>query len=331
MMLADSRKFVGRSFGLSVSVPSPDDPNWPRYYGEPATVIKQFVFAEGSNLLFEGGRLILGHRWDNPSGGWDEEGILGHLLARSREFQSFRPPAPDPASGKIQPALLNLLAWPDAPPPPDLNGVGRLIEDGILSIQQILPAGIDPALLAGVQAAPPSPFHAYARIRALTTMRQRLVDETDFRICIGGSVGKPGRRLPGVVEDALLTCAAGKPLYVSDAFGGASKALAECLLQRRVKFGEEETFYTAPASVDLMLAHAAEHPWASGIEGPSTRGGWNAFDWFQSQLLTDIAARAGLTQDQYCQILAAKDVESAMGWIHVGLRNLVSRKTEPVT
>lgn len=321
-MLADSRKFVGRSFGLSISAPPSDDPNWPRYYGDPASVVEQFVFTEGSNFLFEGGRLILGHRWADESGRWNEQGILNHLINKSREFQCFRPATPDPETGEIHPSVVNLLAWPDGPPSPDLQEASRLIAEGILSIEQILPTGIDPALLAGYQSGDPSPLHRYAYIRSLTAMRQRLVAETDFRIFIGGSFGKPERRLPGIIEEALITCAAGKPLYVSDAFGGASKALAECLLQRRVKFGEEETFHTPPATTALMNANSKDHPWSSEIEGPSTRNGWNAFTWFQSQPLQDIANRAGLTQDQYCQVLAAKDVESAMGWILVGIRNL---------
>ncbi len=322
MTLTDSRKFLGCSFGLSISAPPAADPGWPGYYGEPAAVINQFVFTEGMNFLFEGGRLVLGHRWHDGSGKWDDRGVLNYLVEKSRDFRSFRPPTPAPDTGEIPPAILNFLAWPDAPPTAAVPEAQRLIAEGILSIEQILPSGFDPALLA----APPPPLQQYARIRALTDMRQRLVAETDFRICIGGAFEKPERRLPGIVEEALLTCAAGKPLYISDAFGGASKALAECLLQRRVKSGEEETFYTPPATADLMLAHANDLPWSSEIEGPSTREGWNAFTWFQSQSLEQIATRAGLTLDQYCQVLAAKDVECAMGWILAGIRNLSAKK-----
>ena len=322
MTLTDSRKFLGCSFGLSISAPPAADPSWPGYYGEPAAVIDQFVFTEGMNFLFEGGRLVLGHRWHDGSGNWDDRGVLNYLVEKSRDFRSFRPATPAPDTGEIPAAILNFLAWPDAPPTAAVPEAQRLVAEGILSIQQILPPAIAPALLAN----PPPPLQQYARIRALTAMRQRLVAETDFRICIGGAFGKNERRLPGIIEEALLTCAAGKPLYVSDAFGGASKALAECLLQRRVKFGEEETFYTPPETASLMAAHAQNHPWPSDLEGPSTREGWNAFTWFQSQPLEDIATRAGLTLEQYCQVLAARDVESAMGWILVGIQNLIAAK-----
>lgn len=324
-MLADSRKFVGRSFGLSISAPPADDPNWPRYYGEPTSVVEQFVFTEGSNFLFEGGSLVLGHRWADQGGRWNEQGILNHFIQKSREFQCFRPPTPDPESGRIKPTVINILAWPDGPPSSDQEEANHLISEGILSIEQVQPLGIDPELLVGCQPGNPTPLHRYAYIRSLTAMRQRLVAETDFRICFGGAFGKPERRLPGVIEEALLTCAAGKPLYVSDAFGGASKALAECLLQRRVKFGEDEAFYTPQATADLMLTYSQDHPWHSELEGPSTRDGWNAFTWFQNQSLDQIAARAGLTIDQYFQVLAAKDVESAMGWILLGIRKLLSQ------
>lgn len=326
MMVADSRKFIGRSFGLSISAPPVDDPYWPRYYGEPARVVEQFVFTEGTNFLFEGGRLVLGHRWADPSGRWNEQGILNHFVSKSREFQCFRPPTPDPETGRIQPTIVNILAWPDGPPSVDQQEAKRLISEGILSIEEVRPVGIDPELLVGYQTNEPTPLHRYAYIRALSAMRQRLVEETDYRICIGGASGKSERRLPGVIEEALFTCEAKKPLYVSDAFGGASKALAECLLQRRVKFGEEESFYTPAPTVELMSAHVNEFRWASEIEGPSTREGWNAFEWFQDQNLEELASNAGLTIDQYCQVLAARDVESAMGWILFGIRNLLSDK-----
>lgn len=325
-MLADSRKFVGRSFGLSISRPPDGDPNWPAYYGDPSSVVNQFVFTEGSNFLFEGGRLVLGHRWADQSGRWNEEGILSHFVNKSREFQSFRPSIPDPQTGRIQPTILNVLAWPDDLPSLDQGEANRLISEGILSIEQVQPKGFAPELLNGYESGNPTLLHRYAYIRSLTAMRQRLVEETEFRICIGGDFVRSDRRLPGVIEEALLTCAADRPLYVSDAFGGASKALAECLLQRRVKFGEDETFYTPSATADLMLTHFQDHPWSSAREGPSTRAGWNAFTWFQNQPLEQIAARAGLTMDQYIQVLAAKDVESSMGWILFGIRELLSRK-----
>jgi hypothetical protein len=322
MMLADSRKFVGASFGLSISPPPADDPHWPRYYGEPESVVNEFVFTEGSNLLFEGGRLVLGHKWNDAEGAWNHAGILDAFAGRCREFQSYRPAAPDPVTGKTTPVIRNFLAWPDEPPAADVAAAARLLDDGVLSIEQVLPEGIPAPLLASIVSEKGSPLHRYARIRALTAMRRRLAEETDYRICVGGACGRGARRLPGIVEEALLTLDAGKPLYVSDAFGGASKALAECLLQRRVKIGEQETFFTPPDTADLMAAQAGDHPWTAEIEGPSTREGWNAFDWFQSHPLEEIAGRAGLTLDQYCQILAAKDVESAMGWILLGIRNL---------
>lgn len=326
MMTVDSRKFIGRRFGISISAPPAGDPNWPPYYGDPAAVVEKFVFTEGSNFLFEGGILVLGHRWYDQTGQWNTQGILNHFIEKSREFRSFRPAGVDPLTGRTEPSIINILAWPDGPPPADQEDANRLLSEGILSIEQVKPDGIDAALLAGYQPDHPAPLHRYAHIRALTAMRRRLVEATDYRICIGGAFGKPFRRLSGVIEEALFTCEAGKPLYVSDAFGGASKALAECLLQRRVKFGEEESFYTPPAVTELMEAHSLDYPWASEIEGPSTRDGWSAFRWFQTRNLEEIASRAGLTLEQYCQVLAARDVETAMGWILHGLRKLTARK-----
>jgi hypothetical protein len=85
---------VGSRFGLSVSVPPERDPDFPASYGDPEQVVNQFVFTEGSNILFEGGHLVLGHRWADAQGQWNQKSVLNHLLAKSKDYRSFRPVLP---------------------------------------------------------------------------------------------------------------------------------------------------------------------------------------------------------------------------------------------
>jgi hypothetical protein len=329
MIQFDSRKYVGSRFGFSISVPLEDDPDWPASYGDPEPVVNEFVFTEGSSILFEGGHLVLGHRWADAQGQWNQEGVLDHLMMKSRDFRSFRPASPDPQTGAVSPAILNLLAWPDPPPPPSEEHPHRLIKEGVLEIRQVRPSGFDDSFFdkandpAGAKALLATPQGLYARLRALTAMRRELVRATDFRLCIGGALGKPERRLPGVVEEALLTAQVDKPLYLSSAFGGVSKALADCLLQRRIKMDLESVFFTPDPVAKRMKAQSAAFPLADEFEGPSSRAGWNALAFFESLSLDKLGAQAGLTSEQYIDLLATPNIERAMAWVMSGVSNLI--------
>jgi hypothetical protein len=329
MIQVDSRKYVGSHFGLSVSVPPAHDPDWPAFYGDPEQVVNEFVFTEGANILFEGGHLVLGHRWADAQGQWNQKGVLNHLLARSKDFRNFRPPLRDPNAQAICPALYNFVAWPDPPPPPSEEYPRRLIDEGLLEIRQVRPTGFANSFLD--HAANPelardlldTPLGQYARVRALTAMRQELVRVADFRVCVGGAPGKPTRRLPGVIEEALLTARARKPLYVSCAFGGVSKALANCLLQRRIRIDSEDVFFTPEPVVQIMRTYAKDYPFADECEGPSTRDAWNALADFEGLALGELGARAGLKVDQYIDLLATPDIERAMARMMYGISNLI--------
>jgi hypothetical protein len=88
-----------------------------------------------------------------------------------------------------------------------------------------------------------NPARRYAWARGMTAMRERQVKEVQARILIGGKVGptltatpEGGKkeqwysgRIPGVLEEGLLTLKANSPLYVVGAFGGASAVLVDLL------------------------------------------------------------------------------------------------------
>lgn len=325
MIQADSRKLKGLRFGFSISAPPDDDENWPSYYGDPVSVVNQFVYDEASHILFEGGGIVLGHRWNTSDGRWNRHGILNHLVRKSREYRRLRPVTPDPETGKIWPSILNLLAWPDEPPPESEKNSHRFIEEGVLAIQQILPESIDPELLDTVNS-PRTPeserLGTYFRIRALTAMRNELARLADFRICLGGTSGKNTRRLPGVIEEAIATIRAQKPLFVSSAFGGASKALADCLLQRDLSSRDEALFFTPDTALALMQEFDGEYPPGDATEGASTHDGWNAIEWFRKQPFDELAERVGLGTDEFINLLTTPKIDRAMGWLSTGVNNL---------
>lgn len=69
----------------------------------------------------------------------------------------------------------------------------------------------------------------YIWARCLSAMRDDIIQNTQARIMMGGkTLGFKGK-YPGLVEEALLTLQAKKPLYLLGGFGGASLAICQAL------------------------------------------------------------------------------------------------------
>jgi hypothetical protein len=307
------RRLAGLRFGLSIST-APDLP----CNGEPDHFINSLTFRIASSILLEGGTLVMGHRWSS-------EGIMESLTFQARDSRGFGQQEIPAESAPPTPVILNIIAWPDTAPAKDRNAE-RMIRDGILEIRPIPPPDIPLDQLAGE---PPkvlaTDLGKFARIRALTAMRQEIVRLTDARICLGGETGKPTRRLPGLIEEALLTYQAGKPLYLSGALGGAAKAMADAILRRRQSDDARAMFFTPPPIVELfgkMAANFSVPPEA----GPSTEAGWNVFDFFQKLPLSKLSQSAGLTEEEYLTLLTATDVQRVLALAMTGILRLRTTK-----
>ena len=310
MNLTDTRRFAGIRFGLSIST-APDMPGG----GDPDQFINSLTFRIASSLLLEGGSLVLGHRWSS-------EGIMEHLTFQARDSRGCGWRESSGADAKPPPSIQNIIAWPDTPPSGDKNA-DRMIRDGILEIRQVLPPAIPLDQLDPDRAkALATDLGKFARIRALTAMRQEIVRLTDARICLGGEIGKPTRRLPGLIEEALLTCQAGKPVYISSALGGAAKAMADAILHRRMSDDARAMFFTPPAIVKLFGDMADNKYPAVGNEGPSVADGWNAFALFQSLPLATLSQQAGLSEEEYVLLLTSADVQRILGLAMTGILRL---------
>lgn len=68
-----------------------------------------------------------------------------------------------------------------------------------------------------------------ALAREYTAMRVRMTEDIDARIVMGGKVSGYTGRWPGIVEEAYLALAAGRPLYVAGGLGGAAARVADLL------------------------------------------------------------------------------------------------------
>jgi hypothetical protein len=202
-----------------------------------------------------------------------------------------------------------------------------MIDDGILQVRQIAPPGI-PFSKLEVDSVKrlETDLGRFARVRALTAMRQDMVKLSDARLCLGGDSGKPLRRLPGVIEEALCTWQAGKPLYISSALGGAAKAMADAILHRRMSEDSRSTFYTPSTMVSIFDEASKSYP-VPIQDGASTETGWNAFNVFQDIPIEVLGEQSGLTKDEYLQLLTAVDVQRVIALAFKGILALAKARS----
>lgn len=62
--------------------------------------------------------------------------------------------------------------------------------------------------------------------RSLSALRRYLIEHTGARVLVGGREHDYKGKMPGVLEEALLTIEAGQPLYLAGGFGGATATIA---------------------------------------------------------------------------------------------------------
>lgn len=64
---------------------------------------------------------------------------------------------------------------------------------------------------------------------ALTGMRRHITSRCDARVIVGGALRGFQGRMPGIIEEAILSHQGGQPLYIAAGFGGAAAAVAQRL------------------------------------------------------------------------------------------------------
>jgi hypothetical protein len=105
----------------------------------------------------------------------------------------------------------------------------------------------------------PETIDGDSTVRALTGLRIRLTDLADARVLLGGKRSDYAGRMPGVVEEAILSIQAGKPVFFAGGFGGATADMVATLgidperwlnLESRSTDADQAELATAAAAAD---------------------------------------------------------------------------------
>ena len=136
-----------------------------------------------------------------------------------------------------------------------------------------------------------SPERRYAWARGMTVMREQQSAQIDARIVIGGkfaptltALPQGGKqvawysgRIPGVIEEALLTLKARRPLYLCGAFGGAAALLIDLVEGRARSEFTWDSRYKPP--MPRQCAQFTPRRASNGGTTQRWQASWRALAW----------------------------------------------------
>jgi SLOG-like protein len=197
---------TGLRVGLSVS--ESDDL---KERGFTAAGMNRLTVRLSSALLAKGATLAFGHDWR-------QAGIMEAVCRGALDAFGY------PWDEESRPLVLNLVPWPNKT---EVRQEVLTRMPGVLAIRE---GGLPAELEEEARQREDAKTDPYFRARGLTHLRRRLAEETGARICLGGKERLFQGRYPGILEEALFTLEAGRPLYLVGLLGGAALHLGRGIL-----------------------------------------------------------------------------------------------------
>ena len=176
-----------------------------------------------------------------------------------------------------------------------------------------------------------SPERRYAWARGMTLMRERQTSEVVARVALGGTVGPTPKalptggiqqswysgRIPGVLEESLLSLRAGQPLYVCGGFGGAGQAMAALLEGQPVPRFDWSYQSSAPHSQPMRELYVrCNEPWWDYPEMRSLA---------RQVGVEGLSAINGLSPDQNRELFRTQDADRIVALLLTGLEVVKAR------
>jgi hypothetical protein len=128
--------------------------------------------------------------------------------------------------------LITFIPWPMPIAVQDMARLGPLVDVRQCERPADVDETLDPAFVQSPQEDIPVDTlnRRFGWARGLTAMREQQTSEVDARVIIGGrfSSGFKGR-MPGILEEALLSIRAERPVYLIGAFGGCARLVVNAL------------------------------------------------------------------------------------------------------
>jgi len=88
--------------------------------------------------------------------------------------------------------------------------------------------------------APDNTDNSFIWSKCLTKMRNELISNCDVRICAGGKYSGYKGKMPGVLEEILISITQCKPIFLLGGFGGVCQSISELLISNQIPLQLQE-------------------------------------------------------------------------------------------
>jgi hypothetical protein len=159
----------------------------------------------------------------------------------------------------------------------------------------------------------------YVRSRSLTHMREGSILASDVRVCAGGKLHGYSGKMPGVLEEIVITLEAKKPIYLLGGFGGVVSEICHSILNKSINDSLTELW-----QISNNKNYSDFHEFAK------TKGHHTDYTTIKTILesisISDLAQTSGLEENDYVSLMKSQFVDECVYLVLQGLKNIVKNK-----
>jgi hypothetical protein len=184
------------------------------------------------------------------------------------------------------------------------------------TVEHVIPADVAAGISSEFFLPPNTPENFYVWSRCLTNMREKSIASSTIRICAGGKLSGYKGKMPGVLEEIVLSLNSQKPTFLLGAFGGAVGNVCRVLQNKDMPEALTEEWqishnagYSDVQAIAKTYGHECDYSAVTNML------------WLQN--ISDIASRCGLSEDEYIRVMCSPFVDECLHLILKGIKNII--------
>lgn len=128
----------------------------------------------------------------------------------------------------------NHLAWPLSIETNEVRAWRAKYSRLMRTVEHDIPADVAHGIDSQLFLKPITPNNSFIWSRSLTEMRKIIVENSSVRICVGGKLAGYKGKMPGVLEEIILSINCGKPIFLLGGFNGVVGDVCKVILDKDV-------------------------------------------------------------------------------------------------
>ena len=211
----------------------------------------------------------------------------------------------------------NHLAWPLYVSDPEIVAWRAKYSGIIKSVEHDIPSDIAKDIDKSVFIAPSGTDNKYIWSRCLTLMREKSIELSHARICAGGKLAGYHGKMPGVLEEIMISIEKNKPIFLLGAFGGVVCEVCKTITNKAIAEPITEHWQITNNAGYFELQEKAERESQNADYA-------NIKTVLEGISVDDLARSSGLSSDDYQRLMDSPFIDECVHLVLKGLKTLAS-------